>query len=90
MSTGWEALNAAIEEARTLIAAEAPDASVAAEGEAYVTRIVAAGLGGAVLGHLFREGGLTRALPVFCTKCERLRTRLQRSQPVAQNVGSLS
>ncbi|TCM16140.1 hypothetical protein EDF56_108129 [Novosphingobium sp. PhB165] len=64
MSMGWETLNAAVEDARALIAAEAPDAEVAAEGEAYVTRMVAAGLGGALLGHLFREGGLTRALPV--------------------------
>jgi hypothetical protein len=65
MSTGWEHLNAAVEEARALIAAEAPDEAVAAEGEAYVARVVAAGLGGAVLGHLFREGGLSRALPVY-------------------------
>lgn len=65
MSDGWAALNAAIAEARALIAAEAPDEATAAEGEAYVTRIVAAGLGGAVLGHLFHEGGLNRALPVY-------------------------
>lgn len=65
MSTGWDALLAAVAEAQALIAAEAPDAETAAEGEAYVTRIVAAGLGGATLGHLFREGGLARALPVY-------------------------
>jgi hypothetical protein len=65
VSAGWDTLNQAIAEARTLIAAEAPDAETAAEGEAYVTRMVAAGLAGAVLGHHLREGGLARALPVY-------------------------
>jgi hypothetical protein len=65
MSDGWEALNAAVAEARALIAAEAPDAAVAAEGEAYVTRVLAAALGSAVLGHLFVEDGLSRALPTY-------------------------
>jgi hypothetical protein len=55
---------AAVEEARILVSAAAPTPEVAAEGEAYVTRMVASSLGGAVLGHLFREGGLARALPV--------------------------
>lgn len=61
----WEALNAAVAAARELIPAEAPDAETAAEGEAYVTRVVAVGLGGAVLGHLFRQDGLSRALPCY-------------------------
>jgi hypothetical protein len=65
VSAGWDALNAAIAEARALIAAEAPDAEIAAEGEAYVTRMVTAGLAGAVMGHHLREGGLARALPVY-------------------------
>lgn len=64
MSAGWNALNAAVTEANALIAAEAPGADIAAEGEAYVTRVATAALGGAVLGHLFRENGLSRALPV--------------------------
>ncbi|CAN7519181.1 DUF1254 domain-containing protein [Phenylobacterium sp. LjRoot219] len=63
--TGWEGLNAAVAEARTLVCAQAPDAATAAEGEAYVARVLAAGLGGAVLGHQFRSHGLARALPVY-------------------------
>lgn len=65
MSAGWDALNAAVAEARALIAAEAPDAATAAEGEAYVARVMAAGLGGAVLGHLLQEDGLGRPLPCY-------------------------
>jgi hypothetical protein len=65
MTNGWESLSAAIAEARALIAAEAPDAETAAAGEAYLTRVAAAGLSGAVLGHLLRSGGLSRALPVY-------------------------
>jgi hypothetical protein len=61
----WEALNAAISQARELIAAQAPDPETAAEGEAYVSRLVAVGLGGAFLGHLFRQDGLSRALPCY-------------------------
>ncbi|WP_443478639.1 DUF1254 domain-containing protein [Novosphingobium aerophilum] len=64
MSSGWEALNAAIGDARGLVAATAPDPDTAAEGQAYVNRMVAAALGGGLLGHHFRAGGLTRALPV--------------------------
>ena len=64
MSSGWQALNGVIAEARALIAAEAPDAAIAAEGEAYLVRMTAAALASATLGHLFTEGGLTRALPV--------------------------
>ncbi|MEO6092723.1 MAG: hypothetical protein ABIT04_11210 [Novosphingobium sp.] len=63
MTTGWQRLTAAIAEAGAQIAGVAPDAATAGEGEAYVTRIVTAGLAGAVLGHLFREDGLSRALP---------------------------
>jgi len=62
---GWEALARAVEEANALVTAAAPDAATAAEGEAYVTRVMAAGLGGAVLGHLFRQDGLSRALPCY-------------------------
>lgn len=65
MSAGWDALTQAVEEARALIRAEAPDADIAAEGEAYVTRVAAVGLGQAVLGHLFVEDGLSRALPCY-------------------------
>ncbi|MCE7796402.1 hypothetical protein LWE61_07480 [Sphingobium sufflavum] len=63
MSTGWQALETAVAEARALIAAAAPDDAVAAEGEAYVSRVMTAGLGGALLGHLFQEDGLSRPLP---------------------------
>jgi hypothetical protein len=65
VNTGWEALSAAIATARELVAAAAPNPEVAAEGEAYITRVVAAGLGGAVLGHLFQQDGLLRALPCY-------------------------
>ncbi|MEW9854551.1 DUF1254 domain-containing protein [Novosphingobium sp. M1R2S20] len=61
----WEALNAAVTEARALIANRAPDPETAAEGESYITRVVAAGLSGAVLGHLLKEDGLGRPLPVY-------------------------
>ncbi len=61
----WEALNAAVAAARELVAAQAPDAETAAEGEAYVTRAMTAGLGGAMLGHLFQQDGLSRALPCY-------------------------
>lgn len=64
MSDGWEALNAAIAEARALVAAEAPDPESAAEGEAYVARVVTAALSGAVMGHRHMQGGLATALPV--------------------------
>ena len=61
----WDALYAAIAEARAQIAAVAPDAETLAEGEAYLARVLAAGLGGAVLGHLFQQDGLSRALPCY-------------------------
>jgi hypothetical protein len=63
--SGWDDLNAAIATARELISAAAADPEVAAEGEAYIARVVAAGLGGAVLGHLFQQDGLSRALPCY-------------------------
>jgi len=56
-------VNAAVAAARAEVAAAAPDASVAAEGEAYVMRILATCLNDAFLGHLFTESGLMRALP---------------------------
>lgn len=61
----WDALHAAIAEARAQITASAPDAETLAEGEAYLARVLAAGLGGAVLGHLFQQDGLSRALPCY-------------------------
>lgn len=60
---GWQALNEAIATARAEIAAVAPDAETTAEGEAYVARVLASQLAGAVLGHLLVEDGLARALP---------------------------
>lgn len=65
MTSGWEELEAAAAEARGLVAAKAPDAETAAEGQAYVARVVAAGLSGALLGHHLRSAGLSRALPVY-------------------------
>ena len=62
---GWEALSAVVAEACSRVAAEAPDAETAAEGEAYVARVVTAALSGAFLGHHLMEGGLALALPVF-------------------------
>jgi hypothetical protein len=59
----WDCLSAAVAGARALIAAAAPDPAIAAEGEAYVARVAAAGLGAAVLGHLLQEDGLARPLP---------------------------
>lgn len=65
MSAGWDALTQAVKDANALVAAAAPDATTAAEGEAYVTRVMAVGLGSAMLGHLFRQDGLSRALPCY-------------------------
>ncbi|HEX7856391.1 MAG TPA: DUF1214 domain-containing protein [Sphingobium sp.] len=59
----WQALDAVQAEARTLVAAAAPDAATAAEGEAYVSRVMTAALGPALLGHLLAEDGLARPLP---------------------------
>jgi hypothetical protein len=61
----WDALHQAIAEARAAVASAAPDPAVAAEGEAYVVRVMTAALGGAVLGHLFMQDGLSRALPCY-------------------------
>jgi hypothetical protein len=60
---GWQALSEAIATARAEIAEAAPDAEAAAEGEAYVARVLSSQLAGAVLGHLLSEDGLARALP---------------------------
>jgi hypothetical protein len=61
---GWQALAEAIATARAEVAAVAPDEPTAAEGEAYVARVLSAQLATALLGHLFVEEGLGRALPV--------------------------
>jgi hypothetical protein len=63
MSAGWDAIDKAVAEAQREVAAHAPDADVAAEGKAYVMRVVASSLTDAFLGHLFLENGLGRALP---------------------------
>jgi hypothetical protein len=63
--SGWNGLEAAIAEARRLVAAEAPDDATAADGEAYVTRVVTAALATAVMGHRLVQGGLAMALPVY-------------------------
>ena len=62
-SGGWDAVNAAVATARAEVAAAAPDAATAAEGEAYVMRILTTCLTDAFLGHLMTENGLSRALP---------------------------
>ena len=64
MSDGWRNFNAAVDQARALVAAAATDPELAEEGEGYVTRLAAAGLATTVLGHQFRADGLARALPV--------------------------
>jgi hypothetical protein len=61
----WDALNTAIAEARALVAAEAPDAATAAEGEAYVSRVVTATLATAFMGHRLTQNGLAMPLPVY-------------------------
>lgn len=65
MTTGWETLNSVISEVRELVATEAPDADTAAEGEAYVTRVVTAALATACMGHRLVQSGLAIALPVY-------------------------
>jgi len=65
VDAGWTALFDAVTQARALVAAEVVDDQTRADGEAYVARVLAAGLGGAVLGHLFHADGLSRALPVY-------------------------
>lgn len=61
----WDALNAAITEARRMVAEEAADTATAEEGEAYVARVVAAALAPPLLGHRLIEGGLSMPLPVY-------------------------
>lgn len=61
----WDTLYAAIAEARAWIAEAAPDAATAAEGEAYVSRVVAAAMATAFVGHRLVQGGLALALPVY-------------------------
>ncbi|MEO6716128.1 MAG: hypothetical protein ABIM50_02625 [Novosphingobium sp.] len=63
MSGGWQAVSEAIAAARAEIAAAAPDAETAVEGEAYVARILTSTLANAFLGHLLTDDGLARALP---------------------------
>ena len=65
MSEGWQALDAAIAAARAAVAAEAPDAETAAEGEAYVARVVTSALAAAFMAHRLTQGGLTTPLPVY-------------------------
>lgn len=60
----WQALNAAVAEARALVAAQAPDLTTAAEGEAYVSRVVTAALAAVFMGHRLVENGLAMPLPV--------------------------
>ncbi len=59
----WNAISEAVSAARAALAAAAPDAKTAGEGEAYLMRNLAACLADAFLGHLLVEGGLTRVLP---------------------------
>jgi hypothetical protein len=63
MTQGWETLSAAMATARAEIAAAAPDAATAAEGEAYLLRVLTTALADTTLGHILSEGGLTPALP---------------------------
>jgi hypothetical protein len=60
---GWDAVNDAVAAARADVAAAAPDPASAAEGDAYVMRVLTTCLNDAFLGHLLNENGLTRALP---------------------------
>jgi hypothetical protein len=61
----WDLLDAAVAEARTLVAAEATDAEIAAEGEAYVSRVTTAALATAFMGHRLVQNGLAMPLPVY-------------------------
>jgi hypothetical protein len=63
VGAGWEAVNVAVAAARAELTAAAPDPVIAAEGDAYVMRVLATCLNDAFLGQLFSESGLTRALP---------------------------
>lgn len=63
MSDGWTQIDEAVAKSRNLIADHAPDRETAAEGEAYVARILSAQLASAVLGHHLVENGFARAIP---------------------------
>jgi hypothetical protein len=65
VSEGWNGLNAAIADARALVAGAAPDEATAVEGEAYVARVVTAAMASAFMGHRLMEGGMAMALPVY-------------------------
>lgn len=65
VSAAWDALSRVIAEARASIGAESPDPEIAAEGEAYVARVVSAALAPSFLGHRLMEGGLSMPLPVY-------------------------
>jgi len=63
MDRGWDAIHAAVATVRAEVAAVAPDAATAAEGAAYVVRVLTTCLNDAFLAHLLTENGLSRALP---------------------------
>jgi hypothetical protein len=63
VTEGWDSVSAAIATARAEVAAAAPDAATAAEGEAYVARILTTCLADAFVAHLLVENGFGRALP---------------------------
>lgn len=60
----WKLLDDALATARAEIAAAAPDAATAAEGEAYLARVVSGSLAETFLSHVLCERGFSRALPV--------------------------
>lgn len=62
VAAAWDKVHAAVATARADVLAAAPDGVTAAEGEAYVARILTTCLTDAFLGHHMIEGGLTRAL----------------------------
>ncbi len=64
MATGQEKLDAFLATAREEITRAAPDAATAAEGEAYLMRVLTATLTDIFLPHLQTERGLSRPLPV--------------------------
>lgn len=65
MNGGWDAIERGIAAARETVRAAAPDPLSAEQGEAYVARVLASQLAGAVLGHLLVEDGFARALPAY-------------------------
>lgn len=62
--TGWQGLESALTTLRAELQATAPDEATAAEGDAYLLRVMTAGLNDVLLGHLNTENGLSRAQPV--------------------------